>query len=250
MPTKATAPRVPTAASHGHTAGKARGATRAAASRLLGRLPEAVLEQGLREGWFHLRTYAQGALIHVEGDACDKLEVILSGRAVIERIDENGGLLRVAIFEPDALLGGNLLFSAQPHYPMTVTAQSALEVLEISRETLFDLLCAHPRFLREYLETVSDHTFLLGNKIRHDLRRGIRESLKNWLRQEALRQRGLTITLPMSKKEMAERIGVQRTSLSRELAKMRGEGLIDFTRTTLTIHDPAFIGGDAKKEHS
>ncbi|HPE16011.1 MAG TPA: helix-turn-helix domain-containing protein, partial [Oscillospiraceae bacterium] len=32
----------------------------------------------------------------------------------------------------------------------------------------------------------------------------------------------------MTKKALAERIGVQRTSLSRELAKMRDDGLIKF----------------------
>ncbi len=217
-------------------------------SRLLCLLPGDVLQEGLKTGRLHLRTYPRNTLVHVEGDTCDKLEVILSGKAVIERIDENGGLMRVALFETDALLGGNLLFSAQPHYPMTVTAQTALEVLEIPREVLFDLLSHHARFLREYLETVSDHTFLLGDKIRHELRRGIRESLRNWLRQEAHRQHTLTLSLPMSKKELAERIGVQRTSLSRELAKMRQDGLIDFTQTTITIKSPAFIGGQPEKE--
>jgi Mn-dependent DtxR family transcriptional regulator len=43
------------------------------------------------------------------------------------------------------------------------------------------------------------------------------------------------IILSLSKKEFAEKIGVQRTSVSRELAKMRREGLIQYDRQTMTI---------------
>ncbi|NLZ83309.1 MAG: winged helix-turn-helix domain-containing protein, partial [Clostridiales bacterium] len=43
------------------------------------------------------------------------------------------------------------------------------------------------------------------------------------------------IKLNMTKKALAERIGVQRTSLSRELAKMRAEGLILFDKDAITI---------------
>ena len=219
-------------------------------SMFLRLLPEEEFKIDLRNGTIRLRSYPRGSLVHLEGEACDKLEVILSGQAVVDRIDENGGLLRIAMFEQDALLGGNLLFSCNPHYPMTVTAHVPLQVLEIPRETLFGYLSRHPAFLRFYLQTVSDYTFLLGNKIRHDLHRSIRDSLRNWLRQEALRQQSLSLVLPMSKKELAERLGVQRTSLSRELAKMRQDGLIDFSQTTLTITSPAFIGGLPVKEKS
>jgi CRP-like cAMP-binding protein len=39
----------------------------------------------------------------------------------------------------------------------------------------------------------------------------------------------------MTKKALAEKIGVQRTSLSRELDRMRKEGLIDFEGRTVCI---------------
>ena len=39
----------------------------------------------------------------------------------------------------------------------------------------------------------------------------------------------------MTKKALAERIGVQRTSLSRELAKMRADGLIKYDAESIEI---------------
>ena len=39
----------------------------------------------------------------------------------------------------------------------------------------------------------------------------------------------------MTKKVLADKIGVQRTSLSRELSKMKNDGLIDFDSESITI---------------
>jgi len=41
----------------------------------------------------------------------------------------------------------------------------------------------------------------------------------------------------MTKKELAERLGIQRTSLSRELNKMKKDGLIDYDAHSITICD-------------
>lgn len=48
----------------------------------------------------------------------------------------------------------------------------------------------------------------------------------------------------MSKKDWAQKIGVQRPSLSRELAKMKREGLIDYTLKTIEIKDVGCLTGN------
>ncbi|NCB72673.1 MAG: helix-turn-helix domain-containing protein, partial [Clostridia bacterium] len=44
-----------------------------------------------------------------------------------------------------------------------------------------------------------------------------------------------------SKKELAENFGIQRTSLSRELNKMRKDNLIEFDSASITILDDSLI---------
>ena len=56
-----------------------------------------------------------------------------------------------------------------------------------------------------------------------------------YLEYESKIQNSNQIKLEITKKELAERIGVQRTSLSRELAKMRNEGLVTFDSNSITI---------------
>lgn len=120
------------------------------------------------------------------------------------------------------------MFLKNPHYPMTVTTKQPTVILEINKTRLFQLFSDNHDFLRSYLEYVSDHTVILGDRIKHYVNRTIRESIMSYLDYELKKQNGNTIKLSITKKALAEKIGVQRTSLSRELAKMRDDGLIKF----------------------
>jgi CRP-like cAMP-binding protein len=189
----------------------------------------------LKHGNFKLTSYKKNSVIHFDGEICDKLEIILSGKVVVERIDKSGNLLTISNFYKDDILGGSLLFSKNPFYPMTITAQIPTEILEIDTEALFELFCSNPSFLRTYLEFISDRAYILGDKLKHYTNTTIRESVMNFLCQERKKQKSNHIKLNITKKALAERIGVQRTSLSRELAKMRRDGLITFDRDSITL---------------
>ncbi|MGI6705949.1 MAG: Crp/Fnr family transcriptional regulator [Clostridia bacterium] len=202
---------------------------------LLDSLSDEEILTHLKNGTFRIVSYAKNSVIHLDGELCKKLEIILSGKVVVDRIDESGNLMTISEFYSDDILGGNLLFSKNPYYPMTVSTQKLTEILEIDRDTLFDLLCHKPSFLRAYLELISDHAFILGNKIKHYVNKTIRESVMDYLHYESKKQNSKRIRPNMTKKALAEKLGVQRTSLSRELAKMRKDGLIVFDRDSITL---------------
>ncbi len=205
-------------------------------SRLLSALSPKKINAYMASRDFNIVSYAKGVVIHFEGDECSNFELILSGVIVVDRIDEFGNLFTISTFTKDDILGGNMLFSKNPYYPMTITAQEDAVILEIARETLFDIFCENPVFLRGFLAYISDHTFILGDKIKTTVYRPLREKLLHYLRREQNLQGSSRIQLNQSKKKLAEHLGVQRSSLSRELAKMRDEGLIAFDRYSITLH--------------
>ena len=193
------------------------------------------IDSYLTEGSCKITQYGKNNIVHFVGEVCSKLEIILSGKVVIERIDESGNLMTIAEFFGGDVLGGNLMFSKNPYYPMTVTAKEATLILEINKDRLFSLFSDNHEFLKSYLEYVSDHTVILGDRIKHYVNRTIRESIVSYLDYECKKQNSNIIKLSMTKKALAERIGVQRTSLSRELAKMREEGLIEFDSVSIKL---------------
>ena len=175
------------------------------------------------------------AVVHFEGDLCTNLDIILLGRVALERIDAAGNVMIVGEFQRDDIFGGNLLFSRNPVYPMTVVAREATKILEIKKDALFGILSLNQEFLLTYLEFVSDNALTLGEKIKHEIKKSIRESIIEYLKTESIKQNSRSIVIKTTKKALAERIGVQRTSLSRELAKMKRCGLINISKRSIDI---------------
>ncbi len=193
------------------------------------------LESLLQAKGNKVKSYEKNNIVHSVGDICENLEIILSGEVVVERIDESGKLMTIAEFFDGDILGGNLLFSKNPYYPMTVTAKKTTIILEISKKQLFDLFASSLDFLKSYLAYISDHSVILGDRIKHYVNRTIRECIISYLDYESKKQESITVKLGITKKALAERIGVQRTSLSRELAKMKAEGLIEFDSNSIKV---------------
>lgn len=204
-------------------------------------IPDQSLEEYLKTKTMNAKTYSKDEIIHFDGDICNYVEHILSGKVVIERIDESGDLLTITEFYPDDILGGNLIFSKNSYYPMTVTAKTDTSLLVIQKDTLFELCSTNPSFLRQFLEYISDNALLLGAKIKYYVNRSIRESIIAYIRNEHKLQNSNKVVLQSTKKALADRIGVQRTSLSRELQKMKNDGLIDFDAFSITIVDMSIL---------
>lgn len=163
------------------------------------------------------------------------MEIILDGEISVQKIDENGNTLKISTFSVGDVLGENLLFSSRNFYPMTTVAKTDTTVLLLYKPLVLGLGQLSSAFMTNLLCAISDRTLILTDKIDAISLKTIRQRISDFLKYEYYYQQSHTIKLRISKKELAERIGVQRSSLSRELAKMRDDGLIDFDSRTITI---------------
>lgn len=57
----------------------------------------------------------------------------------------------------------------------------------------------------------------------------------NYLKQQTIIQKSSVILLPISKRQLADYLGVQRPSLFRELKKLKEEGIIEINNRTIAI---------------
>lgn len=118
-------------------------------SPLLNCLPKEQVHTCLKEGSFRISTYGKHHIIHFSGEVCRELEIILTGQVNVERIDEAGNLTTIAEFYGGEILGGNLLFSKNPYYPMTITAKQPTTMVAIGKEHLLELASGNPAFFKE-----------------------------------------------------------------------------------------------------
>ena len=118
---------------------------------------------------------------------------------------------------------------------MMIIATSKTTILHIKSKLLLELCQNNINFMIKLMTEISDKTTILTEKINTLSFKSIRQYILDYLKYEQHIQNSNIIKLKMSKKDIAERLGVQRTSLSRELNKMRADGLIEYDSKTITI---------------
>lgn len=190
----------------------------------------------------HFRTYPRDQVIYHHGQLSVDMAVVISGKVAIQSITEEGDLLVVSIFGPGEVIGANLLFAVKNTYPMTVVAASEVTLAHIFKDEVLRLCQEDKAFLLRFLTLISERTILLTDKLQAVTHKSLRQKLTDYLMAQIYLQ-GLQangeqihyrILLPCTKKALAEQLGVQRTSLSRELDKMRRDGLIFFDNQSIT----------------
>ncbi|MDD3168695.1 MAG: Crp/Fnr family transcriptional regulator [Eubacteriales bacterium] len=180
--------------------------------------------------------YTKGQIIHLEKEDCRFIDIILEGRVSVLKIDEDGNILVIGTFNRGDVIGVNLIFSARNHYPFHVMAASQTTILHLDKGSILGLCKSSQIFMIHLLEAMSDRSLILTDKINSIAMKTIRQKILEFLELEQIRQNSDVVTLSLTKKEMAEKFGVQRTSLSRELNKMRKENLISYNSKEIIVN--------------
>lgn len=186
---------------------------------------------------YFIKTYTKDSVIYLQNEICNSMDIILDGNIIIQKIDAEGNVLTINNFTLGDVIGENLLFSSNNKYPMTITSKSNTAILHIKKELVLKLCQTNDCFLNIFLKSLSDKSMMLTKKITTLSMNNLRQSIIDFLLYEYHIQKSTKIKLTMTKKELAEKIGVQRSSLSRELNNMRVDGLIDFDAKYIYIND-------------
>lgn len=189
----------------------------------------------LSDSRVHIKNYEKEQVVHFQNEVCNSMGIILDGQVSIQKIEENGNLLVINVFENREVFGANLLFSSRCYYPMTVVATKKSIIMHVNKKMIIQLCQTDMKFLTCFLNIISDRTIILSDKINEISLKTIRQQIMDFLKYEKELQKSNTIRLHISKKSLAERLGIQRSSLSRELNKMRADGILEFDSKTITL---------------
>lgn len=87
-----------------------------------------------------------------------------------------------------------------------------------------------------YIKSLSQNSQGMNRKIAMFTQKSLRENILDYLAVQTVRQQSATITLPVTKKQLADYFGVQRPSLFREFKKLVDEQIITIDNRTITIN--------------
>ncbi|MFA6941192.1 MAG: Crp/Fnr family transcriptional regulator [Clostridiaceae bacterium] len=189
----------------------------------------------LDKGSYDIKTYKKNSVIYFQNEKCTTFDIVLKGIVSVQGFDDKGNYISISDFSIGDVIGGNLLFSRKNFYPMMVLSKTEVNILHINKDLILKLCQSDTAFLIKFLQSLSDKTLILTDKIKTLSLKSIRQCIVDFLLYEKYVQNSNTIKLTLAKKQLAEKFGVQRTSLSRELNKMRKEGLIEYDARSITI---------------
>lgn len=184
--------------------------------------------------------YDIGAQLAAEGDPADRFGVVLAGRVRVFHLAADG---RRLAFEdlaapepfavPAALSGGR--------YPASVEAVAPTIVAWFDREALFTLVEREPSLARPLLSDLSRRIVNLTG-VAQTLARDVPARLAGWLFQRSLAvgrptERGLVVDIGMSKTDLAEALGTVPETLSRALARLRDDEVIEVEGREIRVFD-------------
>lgn len=195
------------------------------------------IEELLTTDSYYIKDYKKSSVIYFQDEKCITLDIVLKGVVSIEGIDDKGNYITISDFTARDVIGGNLLFCPKNFYPMTILAKTDVSILHLKRDLILKICQSNSNFLITFLQSLSNKTLILADRIRTLSFKSLRKSIIDFLVYESYAQKSNKIKLGLTKKNLAEKFGVQRTSLSRELNKMREDGLIEYDAYSITILD-------------
>jgi len=194
------------------------------------------VESQLQESRYQVKKFSKGSMIAQAGDSCDYLHIVLHGSVRGEMTDPSGKLIKIEDIESPRPIALSFIYGYDHEFPVNVTANEDSEIFMIHRDHLTILLQKNKELLTNFLNLISSRAQFLSSKIRLLSFKTIKGKIAHYVLRLAGEEL-VSVTLPVSQKEIAEMFGVTRPALARALAEMNDEGLLKVMRREITIID-------------
>lgn len=185
-----------------------------------------------------LKKYKKGQYIFRCGQLVNNVCLVLSGSVQVENVDMLGNKSILGISEAGDIFAES--YACIPNQPMLVDAiaREATQLLLIDVPALFSESnsCGHgAKLIQNLLRISSRKNLSLSMRIFHSAPKTIRARLFSYFSEQISVQGSQNIKIPLDRQQLADYLGVDRTALSKELGKMRDEGLLTFHKNEFHI---------------
>ncbi|HHV71130.1 MAG TPA: Crp/Fnr family transcriptional regulator [Clostridia bacterium] len=188
-----------------------------------------------------VREYKKNEYITLAGEKYKGVGVVLSGEVVITKENASGNRVIMEILGPGGMFGEMIAFAGGNLWPATVIAQKECRVMFLPPDKIVgscgNSCASHQQLIRNMLKIISQKALMLNRKVEYLSIRTMRGKISNFLLEQYKKNKKTTFMLPLKRNELAEFLNVSRPSLSREMCRMRDEGIIDFHRSSIQIKD-------------
>jgi len=188
-----------------------------------------------------IEQYSKNSFIALAGEPFRGIGIVLSGTVTVAKEDLSGNRSILSLLGPGEMFGEMAVFSGKKVWPATVVAQTDTTVFFLAPEKIVGNCarqCAsHRHLILNMLKIISNKALILNKKLEYLSIKSVREKIGTFLLEQYAQTGQSTFMLPMNRNEMADFLNITRPSLSREMSRLRDEGIIDFHRSSIQLKD-------------
>lgn len=193
-----------------------------------GELDGALSYLGARE-----KHYKKGDNLIMLGDEISTFGIITSGTVQISCDDIDGNRMIMATVTKGNMFAESLAVTANSDSPIYAVATEASSVLWLSAAPIRKNIVSsplHSKIISNFTSAIAFKCLSMNERIQILSKKTIREKVIAYISLLPAHDKSGEIVLPLSRQDMANYLGVERSALSRELSKMQKDGIISYTR--------------------
>ena len=177
--------------------------------------------------------------MRLEHDNIQDGGIVLKGSVHMLKEDVWGHQTLLAYMGPGELFGETFALLHEQASHVSFLAAAETKVLFLPADRVLNPCKNHCPFhetlSRNFLLLLGKKNLRLMEKIEISSKSSLREKILAYLSIQAQKQGSKYIKIPLNRTEMASYLHANRSAMTRELADMQAEGLIEFDRNTFVI---------------
>ena len=185
--------------------------------------------------------YKKNEFVSRAEEKLNNLGIIISGNIAVTKENSVGDRVIITMLGQGETVGEMAVFSGKKFWPATVIAQDDCKIMFIPPKKIVgqcEKSClSHRMLILNMLKIISNKALMLNKKVEYLATRNLRSRISKFFIDQYMNSGNLYFLMPMNRNEFADFLNVSRPSLSREMCKMRDEGIIDFHRSSIQIKD-------------
>lgn len=175
------------------------------------------------------------------GDEIMGVGVLATGRAQLIKEDAMGNRNIIGEIEGGDLFAESFVCAGIKESPVTVVAIESGVVLFIQVNKIINICgneCSfHKQIINNLLKIIARKNLNLNKKLDYLSLRTTREKLLEYLNDQQHRVGTNPFKIPLNRVQLADYLCVDRSAMTRELGKLRNEGVLQFKRSLFYLRD-------------
>ena len=186
----------------------------------------------------NIKEFSKDQIIFHQGDIIDKVGIIIEGNIKIEKVDFWGNNTILRTLSNNEMFGEIYAFEKKP-LELSIIASTNCKILLLDFNKILtpcNIACVfHTDLIINLLKIFANKTTLMNKKLEILSKRSIEDKILSYLKTVSLNKNNKTFSIPYNRQELADFLVVNRSALSKELMKLKKEGIINYNKNTFTL---------------